>query len=343
MKPFRERNTTTVGVVAAIVVAVALLTALNFSRLPFERTSTYYADLANADQLVKGEYVTISGVKVGTVVGLKLEGAKVRLTMHLNRGLHLGDHTSLAVKVLSPLGQEYAQLSPSGGGSMPPGATIPLARTTVSPGIVATVTHLGEETGQINSAQLAQALTVATQDSSATDPAALASALSGLSRLSSYVASRQDQLQSLLTSASSVVTTLNAHSGNIVTLIGQSTLVLQVVEARKTDIDNLLASVQTLSHEISTVLTNPDANLSALLANLQAVAGVLSKDSSTLASSIPVLRSFATYVTNATGSGPYLDAIAPTVLVPDNLIVQCGKPGADTDSNPLTGPGCNAP
>ena len=43
---------------------------------------------------------------------------------------------------------------------------------------------------------------------------------------------------------------------------------------------------------------------------------------------IPGLAAFTRYSANVTGSGPFADFVAPTLVVPDNLIAQCSKLGA---------------
>ena len=341
MKPFRERNVKVLAVVAAVALVAAVVVAFNFSRL-FGSTDRYYADMADAGQLVKGENVEIAGVKVGTIAGTSLQGNHVLLSFDVDHGVSLGSTTRLQVKVLSPLGQEYIQLVRSGTGTMRPGQTIPIGRTFGSPSIVGTVTQFGSEVSQINQQQLARALTVAEQDLAGTSPSVTAAAIHGLGALSTVISDRQNQLSNLVAEAQQVTATLDAHQQPLLTLIGQSTLVLQVVEARKADIDNLLASTQSLSRQISSILTDPHANLGALLGNLQAVSAVLAKDSSSLGQTIPVLAGFSKYIANATGNGPYLDAVAPALLITDNVIAECAKPGADTDSNVLTGQGCKA-
>ncbi|HET7522966.1 MAG TPA: hypothetical protein VFJ79_02365, partial [Acidimicrobiales bacterium] len=64
-----------------------------------------------------------------------------------------------------------------------------------------------------------------------------------------------------------------------------------------------------------------------MLSNLQAVSAFLAKDSSNLGEAIPLLAAFTRYSANVTGSGPFADFVAPTLVVPDNLIAQCAKLG----------------
>ncbi len=64
--------------------------------------------------------------------------------------------------------------------------------------------------------------------------------------------------------------------------------------------------------------------LTALLRNLDAVTGVLVKEKGQLQQAISSLGQFGVNITNVTGSGPWLDLLTPTVVVPDNQIAGCG-------------------
>jgi hypothetical protein len=63
---------------------------------------------------------------------------------------------------------------------------------------------------------------------------------------------------------------------------------------------------------------------------------MLARDSTDIANTFPLLTAFDRYVANVTGSGPFGDFVLPTLLIPDNVIKQCAKPGA---INALTGCG----
>lgn len=337
MKPFRERNVTVIGIVSAVVLLAAVLVSLNFTRLPFNSQVTYHADLARAGQLVSSEEVTIAGVKVGTVKHLSLQGNHIRLDFTVNPSVHLGSRTTLTVKVLSVVGQEYVQLDSAGGGRMRPGDTIPLSRTFGTGTLVDTLNQLGGEIGQIDQAQLQKALEVGNQDLSGTSPAATAAVISGLGRVSDAINSRQAELSQLVNETEAVTQTLSDHKDQLVALIGQSNLILQVVEQRRTDLANLLSSVTSLSHEISSLVTDKHADLGSFLASLNTVAGVLAKDSDALGQTLPLAAGLGKYLANATGNGPYVDADAPTFLLPDTVVAGCQLPGAfrnDTSGQP---------
>jgi hypothetical protein len=55
------------------------------------------------------------------------------------------------------------------------------------------------------------------------------------------------------------------------------------------------------------------------------VSAFLAKDDNSLSSAIPLLAAFDRYTANATGSGPFADVVAPTLVLPDNLIAQCAQ------------------
>ncbi|MCU4187493.1 MCE family protein [Acidiferrimicrobium sp. IK] len=339
MKAFREQNHVAVALAAVAMLLLVVAAALNFSKLPFSAPRTsYHADLADASGLTKGDPVTVAGVRVGTITGLRLRGDHVQLDMQVRSSQALGRLTTLNVKVLSLLGQEYVQLDPLGPPRLQPGATIAQSRTFGTHTLVDTLTNLGVETGQIDSQALAQALHVVDQSVTASTPAQTAAVIDGVGRLSQIIADRQDQLAQLVTEAKQVAATLSTHSGQLVTLVGQSNLVLQVLQQRQADIHQLLSAVQDLAGRVGAIVTSKQSDLSQLLANLDGVSANLAKESGAITSAIPLVAGFATYGANAAGSGPYADIHVLTTLFSDGAIAECAKNGG-----PAPATGCNVP
>lgn len=343
MKPFRERNITVLGVVSLITLVVVLVATLELTKLPFGTHLDYHADLTTAGQLAPGENVEIAGVKVGTVRGISLvntrKGTHVQLDFQLDHHLQLGNRTTLTVKVLSVLGQEYVQLTPAGVGSMPAGSTIPLTRTFGTGTLAGTLNQLGETSGPINEAQLQQSLQVINTDLSAVAPTATAQLISGLGRLSNIVTGREAQLSELVTDAESVTATINTHKVQLLNLIGQSNLILQVIEQRQADLQNLLGTTTTLASRISDLITSKNANLGQFLAELRQVSATLAQSSANLGRLMPLAAAAAKYGANATGNGPFVDAESPTLFINDSLIQGCKLPGAFKPG--LDGTSCN--
>ncbi|HLI25144.1 MAG TPA: MlaD family protein [Acidimicrobiales bacterium] len=323
VKKFRERNLRMVAAVALAIFLVAVLIALNISNLPLiSNQKTYQADFASAVGLQKGDVVTISGVRVGAVTALALEGNVVRVTFKVN-GYSLGDQTRVDEKILNPVGVEYLELRPAG--AAPLQGPVPVTRTTVAATFVSNINDLTAETRQTNINQLVKSFNTFSQILQGTSPAQTRAALEGISKLSGILASRQSELSGLVTQANALVVTLNDHSAQLVNLLGQADLVLQVLNQRRSAITNLLTTTTELSQELNHIIVGDRPQLETLLTNLQTVSSFLAKDANNFAAAQPLLAAFSRYSANIAGSGPFADFVAPALFLPDNLIAQCSK------------------
>jgi phospholipid/cholesterol/gamma-HCH transport system substrate-binding protein len=116
---------TTVSVFCAAIVITAL-------RSPVEgAVARYTATFSDVSGLVVGDGVRISGVQVGKVETIRLDGrnAKVDFTVLANHSLY--QDTNAAVRYQNLLGQRYVELiqPPTPGKRLAAGAVIPLGKT----------------------------------------------------------------------------------------------------------------------------------------------------------------------------------------------------------------------
>jgi phospholipid/cholesterol/gamma-HCH transport system substrate-binding protein len=335
VKRFRERNRALTGLVGVVVVAVLVVGALNFPSLPLiHDNATYQADFANAGGLQSGDIVTVDGVKVGSITAMTLDGDQVRVTFTAS-GTTLGSGTSAAAQVLSPVGTEYMSISPSGSGSL--NGPIPLSRTSVPYNLVTALSGLGSEIQQYNIPQLENALDVGSQDFNGTNVSETTSAFQGLADISRVIGNEGPALATIVSQGAQLSGVLSQRSQQLFNLFGQSDLVLSVLQQRRASINQLLAATATLSQQITSLLSVNRPALTTLLQDLQSVSAVLAKDSNDFGQAIPIFAAFSRYSANATGSGAFLDVSVPTLLVPDNLAVQCAAPGSYPSSNPEVG------
>jgi phospholipid/cholesterol/gamma-HCH transport system substrate-binding protein len=321
-RKFQERNLRLIGAVTGVVLAVFVAGALDFANLPFvSGTRTYHAMFANAGGLASGDMVAVAGVRVGAVSSIELRGSEVEVTFTVADGVRVGQDSSASMQVLTPIGQEFLEVVPAGPGRLR--APIPEARTTIPQTLVSDLSTLSQETGRIDLPQLEHALDATAGTLQGIPKATVASALSGLARLSSIIASRQQDLSVLVGSASKLSGVLATHSAALVDLVGQGDLVLRVLEQRRAAIRELLATTSTLGEELTSLVHGHEAQLTTLLTNLDSVSAILASDSSDLGRALPLLAAFSRYSANATGSGPFADFTLPTLLIPDNVIAQC--------------------
>ena len=197
MKRFRERDRALTGLVGVVVVLVLVVGALNFPSLPLiHDNATYQADFADAGGLQTGDIVTVDGVKVGSITGMALDGDQVQVTFTAS-GTSLGSGSSAAAEVLSPVGTEYMQISPSGSGSL--NGPIPLSRTSVPYNLVTALSGLGSEIGKYNIPQLEHALNVGSQDFNGTNLKETTSAFQGLADISRVIGNEGPALATVVT------------------------------------------------------------------------------------------------------------------------------------------------
>lgn len=335
MMRFRERNRAVTGLVGVLIVTCLVVGALQFQRLPFiHDNASYQAEFADAGGLASGDIVTVDGVQVGSITGLALDGNMVRVSFTAS-GVRLGSTTTAAAKVLSPVGTEFMDVVPSGPGSM--NGPIPLSRTSVPYNLVTALSGLGSQIQHYNLPQLEKALNVGSQDLRGTQINETTSAFQGLANISRVIGDEGASLATIVSQGAALSGVLSQRSHQLFDLFGQSALVLSVLQQRRAAINQLLTATSSLSQQITSILSVNAPALTTLLQDLQSVSAVLSKDSNDLGQALPVLAAFGRYSANASGSGAFVDVAVPTLLVPDNLAVQCSSPGAYPSGNPQVG------
>lgn len=322
MRKFRERNLLIIAAIATALLLIGGFFALNFAK--FTET-TYTADLQSAVGLQPGDVVTIAGVRVGAVSSLSLDGTVAKATFQISGGHHLGEDTSVVVKVLNPVGVEYLELVPRGPGTLH--GTIPVSRTSIPGTLVGDLNQFTNETQKTDIPQLVKALQVLTTTFAANSPTETKAALDGVANLSAVLAADQQQLETVVTQANQLTGVLNNNSGQLVQLLGQSSLLLQVLNERKAALDRLLTTTTQLTDQVDHIIGGDRSVIDPLLTNLQAVSAELAKDSGNVTQAIPLLAAFSRYSANVTGSGPYADFVAPSLVIPDNLVAQCAAIG----------------
>lgn len=325
MKPMRDRNQAVVAIVGTLGALALILVSLNLDKLPFiHSTTTYHADFANADGLSSGDDVRVEGISVGEVTSVKVEGAHVDVAFTVRSGLALGGSSRASIEVATVLGNLFMQVESAGPGRLAPGATIPVSRTVVAYSLLEALDQAGEFTNRTDLPTLQKSLHTLAETVDGISSQDVKSALQGLATISSTLAAKQDDITSVLQSANTIVNTLNTHSGELVGLLVDGDQFLQLIESRHQLISQLLTDTAALGTQLSALFDRNGKQLSSLLTNLDSVTAVLRKEQGQLEQAIIALGQFSKNIANSTGSGPFLDLLTPTAVVPDNQIVGCG-------------------
>lgn len=317
---FSERNPVRMGVAGMLGVLLLTLAALNSGTIIRHFTQTaYHADFADAGGLEPGDSVEVSGLTMGTVDAVTLEGDYVRVTFSVRHGAVLAGGTTASVSSATVLGTKNLTLTSGGTGDLPAGATIPLRRTTSPYDLSRVLSTLTVKAGQVNTAQAAKALeTVAGTLRDA--PPGLRSTLAGVEGLSKSIASRDGQLTRLLALANDVTTVLAERSDQVRALITDGNQLLATLYERRNDIRLLLANLTLVTDQLKGLVADNQAQLAPTLHQLRSVLTLLRSNNANLTTIINGLQRYGLALGEALGSGPwfyaYLSNIVPTNLAP---------------------------
>jgi phospholipid/cholesterol/gamma-HCH transport system substrate-binding protein len=307
MKPFRERNPVVVGAVSIVVLAMVLVAALRADDLPvIGGGDTYHAMFTEAGGLKVNDEVRIAGVRVGKVDEIELAGNEVKVSFKVDDAAEFGSDTRAAIKVKTILGSMFLALEPAGGGQLDEGATIPAARTTSPFDVVEAFEGLASTSEQIDTDQLAESLTTLA-DLTRNTPEEFRGALDGLSRLSANIASKDEQLNTLLVNLERVSTVLDERDQDIIKLMEDSDVLFRALVARRDAVHDLLVSSTTLSKELTRLIDQSREDLKPALAHLENVIAVLNKNEDNLDSSLRLMAPFYRVFANTLGTGPWFD------------------------------------
>src|SRR6476659_1928463 len=158
--PFRERNPVIVGAVSLAVIAMMILAAFRAQDLPLiGGGDTYYAAFSESGGLKANDEVRIAGVRIGKVESVQLDGDHVKVAFRVDNASGFGTDTRAAIKVKTLLGAMYLSLEPAGSGQMESGYEIPEDHTSSPYDVVQAFSGLAQTSAQIDTKQLAKALT----------------------------------------------------------------------------------------------------------------------------------------------------------------------------------------
>jgi phospholipid/cholesterol/gamma-HCH transport system substrate-binding protein len=317
---FSEMNPVRIGIAGiAGLVAIALLALNSGAIIRHFTTTTYHADFSEAGGLAAGDSVEIAGLTMGTVDAVALQGAHVEVTFSVRHGGTLGEDTSATISSATVLGTKELALQPSGSGTLPAGATIPLTRTQAPYDLDQILSTLTTKSSAINAGQLAQAFdTIASTLQNS--PPALRSALSGVERLSETIASRDGALTQLLSNATTVTGLLAQRSQQIGILITDSNELLNTLYERRAEIHLLLVNVTEVVDQVRGLALDNQAQLGPALNQLQGVLNLLNDNANNITETIDGLQRYSNGLGEIIGSGPwfyaYVANIVPTNLAP---------------------------
>ena len=307
-KSFSSRNPMPIGAIGLVFILVLLYAAFNAENLPLIGGGTQYtAYFTESANLKTDDDVRIAGVKVGKVQDVSLAADKglVKVTFTVKDGF-VGKQSKVNIKLKTLLGAKYLDIDSIGQDKQDPSKAIPVSRTTSPLDVYPAFTELTKTIQQLDTNQLADSFRTLAQDFTGT-PQYVRSAVTGLSRLSQTIASRNDQLGELLTAARSVTGVLADRDQDLAQLLRDGNLLLQELNDRRDAIHSLLLNTQLLSTQLRGLVADNQKTLKPMLDNLDNVLTLLNKNRETLDRGISLLGPFYRVFNNVVGNGRWFD------------------------------------
>jgi phospholipid/cholesterol/gamma-HCH transport system substrate-binding protein len=315
MAPFREQNKTVIGSIGLLLILLLLAAAFNADKLPIIGGGTVYkAAFTEAAGLQPNDEVRIAGVKVGKVTGVALDGNKVLVHFRV-KNADFGKTTRADIRIKTVLGRKFLMLTPDGPGQLSPDDVIPTSRTSSPYDVSAAFQGLASTVGQIDTKQLEKSFQTLA-DTFRDTPADVKASLTGLSRLSRTIASRDDQLQLLLKRSSVVTQVLAERDKDLTAFMSDSSLILEELHQRRAAIDALLVSTTQLSEQLIALVRENRATLAPALAKLHDVVLVLKTNEDNIDKALPRLATFTRIFSNNLGNGRWFDTIIANETAP---------------------------
>nr|WP_263998992.1 MCE family protein [Mycobacterium yunnanensis] len=306
IKPLGERNKAAVGTVGTLILLALVVAAFSYDRLPFIKgTSDYSAYFAEAGGIKPGSEVRVSGLQVGKVSDVELDGDKVLVDFTVRKGVPLGDRTEAAIKTETVLGTKMLEVTPRGTGTLQ--GTIPLERTTSPYDLPSALGDLTAAISGLDTQQLSSSLTTLA-DTFRDTPPDLKIALEGVARFSSTLDRRDAELRNLLANANQVTGVLAKRSDEIAKLVVNANALLGELLTQRSSIDALMVDLTAVSQKLSAVIGDNRTQLKPALDKLNGALSILDDHKAELQRTLFLLRRYAMSFGEVLGSGPFFKA-----------------------------------
>ena len=313
MLKYRGPQLVRAGFMGAVLIALVVAVGLSPERLASWASSVRYQALfTDVGGLAAGSNVTVSGVKAGTVTAIRLHDTDALVTFSVNGSIPLGSATTAHVRTGTLLGQRVLTLESTGEATMRPGEVIPDTRTFAPYSLTDAVGELTANTAGTDTAALSQSLDTlsATIDQIAPH---LGPTFDGLTRVSEALNQRNTALAHLLKSGDEVTSILADRSQQLNTLILDANDLVEVLSQRRWAIMELLAHTSAVAREVSGLVRDNEQELAPTLDRLNSVVAVLERNRDNIAKALPGLAKYQVTLGETVASGPYYSAYIPNL------------------------------
>jgi phospholipid/cholesterol/gamma-HCH transport system substrate-binding protein len=331
----------------AVFTAVSLvITSIVISSLLDVNTAAatgYFANFSNASGLQPGDTVRIAGVEVGKVSAVTLQDNHADVSFSVDNDQHLTTTSLAAIHFENLLGQRFLAVLPGkpGGRPLPAGSVIPERRTT--PAIDLTAVFDGFQPlfaalspNQVN--KLAGSIIDVFQGESGT----ISNIVEQTATLTNNLADRQQVIDTLLNSLSSLLNTVGVHDTQLGQLIGSFDTLMTGLAGSKDQIGSAIDNLSTAESLTSNLVNEAQPTLNEDIQTLSRAVQSLSVNQKGLNGVLEGFPGLVTALTRIQSSGNWINVYLCnlTINVSGQLDISL-IPGQDPTNqypNPVTLP-----
>jgi len=318
MKFYTQRQLAIIGAIGVAVVAALVLGALEYDKLPIftvqkKEYSAYFADSNGVDTKAA---VQVSGLQVGVVTGVELDGARVRITFNADKSVRLGDRTEAAIKAKSLLGAKVLEITPRGNGQL--SGPIPIERTTTAYELPDALGDLAQTIDSLNTRKFNDSLTTLAQTFKDTPPQ-FKNAVEGVARFAQAIDVRDAQLRDLLTNANKSTSVLAQRTDQVVDLIVNTNALLAQLQTQRSALDEISDNISALARQLSGFIADNRGQIHGALDKLNGVLTIVDNRKERLQKSLKLLDNYGLSLGESLSAGPFFHAYIAN-LVPGQFM-----------------------
>ena len=312
MRTLIEFNRRRAGLMGTTVLVLVVAVGQSFTSIPMIFASpSYYGLFANSGRLNKNDKVRISGVNVGAVQGISIDGDHVLIKFSIGGNL-IGTESRLAIKTDTILGRKVLEIEPRGNRPLRPGSVLPLSQSTTPYQLYDAFSDVTKAAVGWDVDTVKQSLNVLSQTVNQTYPH-LSATLDGLARFSDTIGKRDAEIKHLLAQANQIAGVLGDRSGQIDRLLVNANALLAAFNQRSRAIDALLGNISSFAAQVRGFI-NDNPSLNAALEQLRTISDLLVARKNDLAQTLTYVSQFAASLGESVASGPYFKIVLSNLL-----------------------------
>ncbi|MBB5915156.1 virulence factor Mce-like protein [Nocardia transvalensis] len=310
------------GLLASATVLILLIgsSVLTQARLG---DKTIQAEFAQAAGVRAGATVDVSGIEVGAVRAVRLEGNKVVLDLKVRKDIRLGSDARAAIKMSTILGRMHIDLVPGNGKGLP-GNRIPLDRTDVPYNLSKVIQdpqykQSFQRVESIDPQKLRDALDTLNRQMG-DSPQLAVQALDSVGALAKVINDRRGEVDTLLKSMDVVSQLVADNQNSVLLLLTRGEAIGTAVQKRQDLLRQLLDNVAALSKLLQDMGLENNAQLGPTIQSLNTMSEGLEKNKENLDRLYEIMPVTLRQFDNVLGNGPYGEVYVPWGVFPDNWI-----------------------